>query len=904
MESIFTSSELLQFLRKKFANSQNRSDLGTKENESDNEKENSLNKGFFINDNLTHQLNTYFHAVQKPFQPDLSMLIIWMEFLCLMEQMTLKSAQRTNELLSGMDFINEIVKDSLIMNDLKEIRLYYHTLLQQYYKFEFFWEKALCFFRKFFQDKLPKFKNESLDFVEMRNFPEKEKIIAILRNEGKTSDHIDKSQEISSDSPLKKKTKLASDFFSPIKYPDTPSSIANYLPISRNKTSETCQTKSSSPLKIEYLSPFQDKNNEEKTLSRTEKPISRNLHKPQNSKPSMKNIPLYSISFEKTESVTETMNRALLEYLKDEKNKNDEILEESIHKSHFKIPLTGVQNLQIHESTQKYTKCQRTDTATENIITVDGTKYYLLKTIGRGGSSVVHLIANIHDPNQQHVCKTISYISESKILNSYLNEIGLMVKMKGINEMVQIHGFEIKQGNIPIFGYNFEDENMDLHTDSRAQKSLNSELGYKSNDSSNVAVFGSNPGLGKAAPVNMSIGGDDHFHAHKSDFQRANLNEHIADRHRNTHKTSSDIGRIESYNPEYKTIVEHITRCLSEIRFVQGSTYTINIIMERGHTDLSKYLKKEKFDHLVLFQKILRIMTKLYDLRIIHADIKPANLILLNDKNGDITVKLIDFGISRETPSNTTSLIQDERVGTLNYICPEKMQTNEGKVQNGHSNKKGTSIRYNRSSDVWSFGMIIYEMVFGCDLFTSLGLKDFVKKLRWLQNGHLQFCECVKKINYFFTHLRPLNHLHFRMQSDTFKRNLDMNKSKTYHSRYNPVRSKKESDISQSHISGDITDMRNSDRSRNELDISRSLISRGNSDIPILLFDPTIHIIANTYHPSCSSNCYISPSFTDKQFLVSIIQACLVHSPDQRISVKEIEQYLKEYLERRVVITR
>jgi len=78
----------------------------------------------------------------------------------------------------------------------------------------------------------------------------------------------------------------------------------------------------------------------------------------------------------------------------------------------------------------------------------------------------------------------------------------------------------------------------------------------------------------------------------------------------------------------------------------------------------------------------------LHSRRIIHRDIKPANILLQGD-----TPRLTDFGLSRLWLGNSMSM---EVSGTPFYMAPEAF------------NRKR-----NEQTDVWSFGVVLYEMVTG-----------------------------------------------------------------------------------------------------------------------------------------------------------------------------------------------
>ena len=77
---------------------------------------------------------------------------------------------------------------------------------------------------------------------------------------------------------------------------------------------------------------------------------------------------------------------------------------------------------------------------------------------------------------------------------------------------------------------------------------------------------------------------------------------------------------------------------------------------------------------------------------IIHRDIKPQNIMI----SADGKVKVMDFGIARAA-SSATSTISSDAMGSVHYSSPEQ-------VRNGYISNK---------SDIYSLGIVMYEMVTG-----------------------------------------------------------------------------------------------------------------------------------------------------------------------------------------------
>lgn len=131
----------------------------------------------------------------------------------------------------------------------------------------------------------------------------------------------------------------------------------------------------------------------------------------------------------------------------------------------------------------------------------------------------------------------------------------------------------------------------------------------------------------------------------------------------------------------------------------------INIVMEAGDMDLGRFLQSEPRLSLTqiqdLWRQMLLAVQVVHSERIVHADLKPGNFLLVQDK-----LKVIDFGIAKRISNDTTNISRDASVGTLSYMAPEA-------VRQG-------ALKLGRASDIWSLGIILYQMVYDHPPFADL----------------------------------------------------------------------------------------------------------------------------------------------------------------------------------------
>ena len=118
---------------------------------------------------------------------------------------------------------------------------------------------------------------------------------------------------------------------------------------------------------------------------------------------------------------------------------------------------------------------------------------------------------------------------------------------------------------------------------------------------------------------------------------------------------------------------------------------------------------------------ICRVLAHAHAVDVIHRDVKPSNILLCR-MGGDEVVKLIDFGIAKVIDESTPGGMQNLTatgllMGTPNYMAPERFLDHP----------------YDGRSDVYSLGVIAFEMLAGRRPFADIGENYVGSVMRRLQ---------------------------------------------------------------------------------------------------------------------------------------------------------------------------
>ena len=148
----------------------------------------------------------------------------------------------------------------------------------------------------------------------------------------------------------------------------------------------------------------------------------------------------------------------------------------------------------------------------------------------------------------------------------------------------------------------------------------------------------------------------------------------------------------------------------------QGSLFIVLEYLDGG--DLHKKIashrtKKRAFSEKYIwyiFHQICSAVCHLHENGIVHRDLKTLNIILTKN---DTVVKVADLGVSRQVSEDTVML--KTFYGTPLYLSPELVD----------------NAQYNEKTDIWSLGIILYELVALHPPFrakTLIGLANAIRK--------------------------------------------------------------------------------------------------------------------------------------------------------------------------------
>jgi len=111
--------------------------------------------------------------------------------------------------------------------------------------------------------------------------------------------------------------------------------------------------------------------------------------------------------------------------------------------------------------------------------------------------------------------------------------------------------------------------------------------------------------------------------------------------------------------------------------------------------------------------QLLHVCLYIHSKGIIHRDIKPSNVIIGPHEQ----LKLVDFGIAKDT-KNIDGTLTTHVMGTPSYMSPEQIKS---------------TAKVTAQSDIWSLGILLWEMVSGRNIFDTqkLSIPEIQSKIMY-----------------------------------------------------------------------------------------------------------------------------------------------------------------------------
>ncbi len=155
---------------------------------------------------------------------------------------------------------------------------------------------------------------------------------------------------------------------------------------------------------------------------------------------------------------------------------------------------------------------------------------------------------------------------------------------------------------------------------------------------------------------------------------------------------------------------EHVARVIDVGIMEGGVPYMVMEYLE-GHDisdEMQKYGMLPIDDSIDFVLQAIEALAEAHAAGIVHRDLKPANLFIATRADGTRIVKVLDFGISKSLLGGSVAEMSLTRTSTLIgsplYMSPEQMRS-----------AKDVDTR----TDIWSLGVILYEMITGAPPYTG-----------------------------------------------------------------------------------------------------------------------------------------------------------------------------------------
>ena len=174
----------------------------------------------------------------------------------------------------------------------------------------------------------------------------------------------------------------------------------------------------------------------------------------------------------------------------------------------------------------------------------------------------------------------------------------------------------------------------------------------------------------------------------------------------------AQVPKLEEFTAnEIKTLARinnpNVVRFIEMLKTV-NNMYLVYEFCEGG--TLEDHIRKRRFlpeaESLNIFLQLLNACKAIYRENILHRDLKPSNILLHNG-----VFKIADFGFCKKVSSHNE--LTFTMVGSPIYMAPEILK----------------GYPYNIKGDIWSLGVVLYEMLFGICPFEDKTLAGLINQI-------------------------------------------------------------------------------------------------------------------------------------------------------------------------------
>jgi len=176
--------------------------------------------------------------------------------------------------------------------------------------------------------------------------------------------------------------------------------------------------------------------------------------------------------------------------------------------------------------------------------------------------------------------------------------------------------------------------------------------------------------------------------------------------------------------------------------------FSVSELGKYGNLDnfLNKFLKKNNLSETFvnyLAKEILEALNYMHAKKYYHMDIKKANIVI----DTELNIKLIDFSSTISCKNyKPNELFVFPKIGTGRYMSPEML------------NQTQMEIKYGAKMDIYSLGVTLYNLAFGCFPYGLSNIKgnDYEKITEQLNKAELEFPKDIEVSKPFKNFLRKV----------------------------------------------------------------------------------------------------------------------------------------------------